>query len=328
MKYTAPRDMKKILIIKNDKIGDMVLSAGIFRELRNNFPKAKITVIASQSNKSIIEKNRNIDKILVLGYPPKSYEELLNYFKLSKELKKEKFDLGIDLRGSIINIFFLLNLARVKYKIGFYNRYFSKFFLDYAYKKDRENKHVTFQRIDLINNALNLNSKNYWPEIATDKADKKKAGELIEKNKLKKFICIVPDASLEVKQWPLERFDEIIKYLRAHYNKYKIVLIGADKEKVEWLYKRNPTIIAPDELLNLRVSYLLFKRSDLVIAHDGGPMHMAWTSKANLIALMPKHLNLNYYGPLGRNVKILSEEIKDIGTEKVKLCIDELLNKK
>ncbi len=327
MKKLYKKDILKILIIKNDKIGDMVLSAGIFRELRKNFPKARITVIASKSNKSIVEKNKNIDEVKTLNYPPKNYLDYKAYFNLGKSLRNENFDLGIDLRGSIINIFFLLILARVKYKIGFYNRYFSKFFLDYAYKKDRTNKHVTFQRIDLINKALNLKSKNYWPEIATDKEDKNKLENFIWTYKLDKFVCIVPDASLEVKQWPLVKFDEIIKYIKSNYPRYKIVVIGADEKKVSWLYKRNPDIIVPNELLDLRVSYLLFKQSNLTIAPDGGPMHLAWASKAKLIALMPKYLNLNYYGPLGKNVKIFSEEIEDIKADSVKLSIDSFLKR-
>ena len=151
--------------------------------------------------------------------------------------------------------------------------------------------------------------------------------EFIKKNKLSRFVCIIPDASLESKQWPLENFDETIKYLKTYYSKYKIVLLGVDKNKIEWLRKRNPDIIIPPELLNLRVSYLLFKESNLIIAHDGGPMHMAWASGASVIALMPKHLNLNYYGPLGKNVRIISEEIKNIKTDKVKEFIDSLLSK-
>ena len=318
---------KKILVIKNDKIGDMVLSANIFRALRKNFPRAEITAIVSNANKSIIEQNKNIDKYFVLDYPPKGFKGIFNYFKFSRELKKENYDVGIDLRGSIFNIFFLLRLAGVKYEIGFYNRKLSKIFLDYGYEKDRDNKHVTFQRIDLINKALKLKSKDYWPEIAVGKEDEEIAEEFIRQNRLKKYVCIVPDASLESKQWPLERFDAIIKHIQKKYSKYKIVLLGANKEKISWLVERNKGLVIPAELLNLRINYLLFKKSTLVIAHDGGPMHLAWVAKANLIALMPKHLSLNYYGPLGENSIVISDNIKKIRVDRVQSYVDLFLGK-
>ena len=317
--------IKKILIIRNDKIGDLVTSTPVFRELRKNFPIAKIIFISSKSAKQIVEKNKNIDEILIADYPPTNYKNFISYVNLIKILKKEDIDVGIDLRGSIFNILFLY-LLKVKYKVGYYNRYFSKFFLDYAYKKDRKNTHATFQRVDLINKALGLNSRNYKLEIATDKEDEKKAAELIKSFKLKKFICIVPDASLKYKQWPLERFDKMIKYIIENYPGYQIILVGADKEKMNWLKKRNQKIIVPEELLDLRVSYLLFKKSSLVIAHDGGPMHLAEAANSKLIAFIPRHLAPAYYWPQGKNCKILSKDVKNISVKEVEKTIEQFLS--
>ncbi len=319
--------IKKILIIRNDKIGDLVTSTGVFRELKKAFPESEINAIVSKAGEQIILKNKNIDKILVADYPPNNYKNFISYVNLIKILKKENIDVGIDLRGSIFNIIFLY-LIKAKYKVGYYNHYFSKFFLDYSYKKDRKNTHAVFQRIDLINKSLNLNSKNYALDIAVDKEDEKKANELIKDFKLKKFVCIVPDASLEYKQWPLERFDKIIKYLHRNYLKYKVVLIGYDKDKMNWLKKINPEIIVPEELLDLRVSYLLFKKSHLVITHDGGPMHIAGAANCNMIAFIPKHLAIPYYKPLSKNSRIINKDTKNISVEEVEEVIERFLSQR
>lgn len=316
-----PKNARKILVIKNDKIGDMILSTCVFRELKKNYPYASITVVASNSNKSIIEKNKNIDKIIIRDYPPKKLTDFIGYFKLGRELKKEKFDIGIDLRGSIINIFFLLGIARIKYRIGFYNRYFSKFFLDYAYKKDRKNKHVCFQRIDLLNKALGINAKDYWPEIAYDKKDEEAVERFLKRRKLKDFFCIVPDASSEEKQWPLEKWDELIKELGRRYQRCKIVLAGVDDGKNKYLLRKNKNLILPerDLLYNLRAMYLLFKKSSLVIAHDGGMMHLAWAGKSKIVALMADYLQINYLKPLGKNSRFIEGKLE-------KLRVDEVMN--
>ncbi len=321
------KDIKKILIIRNDKIGDLVTSTPVFRELREYFPKTEIIFVSSKSARQIVEKNKNINRILIADYPPTNYRNLLSYLKIVKILKKEKIDIGIDLRGSIFNII-LLYLLKVKYKVGYYNRYFSKFLLDYAYEKDRVNTHACFQRVDLINKALGLNSRNYKLDIAVDKEDRYKAIVLINKFKLKKFICIVPDASLKYKQWSLERFNKIIKYIVKNYPKYQIILVGADRKKMNWLKKRNLKIIVPEELLDLRVSYLLFKKSSLVIAHDGGPMHLAEAANSNLIAFIPKHLAPAYYWPQGKNFKIISKDVKNISVEDVREAIDGFLSQR
>src|SRR3989344_7557201 len=105
------KEISSILIIKNDKIGDMVLSTSVFRELKKSFSNAEITVISFQSNAPLIKKNPHINKIIIQDYPPKGISGIINYYKLSKKLKKQKFDLGIDLRGSFFNILFFLALA-------------------------------------------------------------------------------------------------------------------------------------------------------------------------------------------------------------------------
>ena len=56
---------KKILVIRNDHIGDLILSSCVFRELRIAFPKERICVVASNSNNAIIEKNEQIDEIFI-----------------------------------------------------------------------------------------------------------------------------------------------------------------------------------------------------------------------------------------------------------------------
>ena len=326
MKNKKPAKIRKILIIRNDKIGDLITCTGVFRELKKCFPESEITAIVSKSGEQIILKNKNIDRIFVADYPPTKYKNFINYAGILKKLKNEKFDIGIDLRGSIFNII-LMNLLSIKYKVGYYNRYLSKFLLDYASKKDRINEHANIQRIELLNKSLGLNSKNYELEIATNKEDEKNLSRFIRENKLKKFICIVPDASLEYKQWPLERFDKIIKYINKNYPDYKIILTGADFNKMRFLYERNKNIIMPKEIIDLRVSYLLFKKSALVIAHDGGLTHLGGVADAKMIVFFPEHLALEYYRPLTKNASIISKNIRNINVNEVEKEIDRFLNR-
>lgn len=183
-----------------------------------------------------------------------------------------------------------------------------------------------------MNKSLNTNSKNYWPEIAVDEEDIKIADNITKKYRLKKFISIVPDASLPDKQWPIQNWDEIIRYLKDSYKNYGILILGINKKKIDFLIKRNPHIINPAQLLPLRVIYLIFKRSSLVITQDGGPMHLAWAGKSSLITLISgykyrsKKLNkFNYIRPLNKNSMVLYNNMDKIKIEEVKSAIDKML---
>jgi len=317
------KKIRKIIVIRNDKIGDLVISSGIFRELKKEIPKSKITLITSKVCKPLVEKNKNIDEIIVLDYPPKKFVDFWRYFKLSNELRKKGFDLGIETRGSFITAFFFLWLARVKYRIGFYNNNLAKLFLHYPQKKQRS-KPAAWNRIDLINKGLGLTSKNYWPDIAVDSLDKKNVDDIIRKNKLNKFICLLPFAAFEKKQLNKDKWEEITQYLLKNYKDHKIIILGTKIKKIDEFVRKNPGVIKLVPL-NLRELYLLFQKSRLVIAHDGGPMHLAWAGNSNLIGIVADYINADFI-PLGENSKMIKTDLKELGFESIKKEIDYFLN--
>lgn len=318
-------DINKILIIRNDKIGDLVLSTPIISLAKKTFPSAQIDIVVSKENKQLIEENKKINKIYVLNYCPRSLKDFFEYFLLSRKIKREKYDLGIAARGSFFNIFFLLFLGRVKYKIGFYTNKISKIFLNCAYFKDFKG-HATHNIVKMINKGLETNFKYLWPEIDTSEKDKETINEFIKKNNMKRFISIVIDASDETKQWPLENFDQLIKCLHKKYPKYKIILLGTDDKKMNFLLKRNSCCLS---LLkkNLRHIFLLFKKSSLVIAPDGGTMHLAWAAKTNLIALISPSVILEDTKPLGEKSKFIYQDLKKIEFRELKKLADDVLKK-
>lgn len=59
------KEIKTILLLRHDGVGDMVFSTPLFKALKKNFPDARLTVLASQRNYEIIENNPNVDEILI-----------------------------------------------------------------------------------------------------------------------------------------------------------------------------------------------------------------------------------------------------------------------
>ncbi|MBU0761302.1 MAG: hypothetical protein KJ600_05655 [Nanoarchaeota archaeon] len=321
----------KIILIRNDCIGDMVISSGVFREIKKKHPDSKITVLCSSINKELIEKNKNVDGIIVCNpfWREKTIASFNNYFKIIKRIKKEKFDIGIDLRSSYMTLFFFLYLGRIKKRVAYYDHPFNKskrFLTDALPYKNNITIHASINDLNLVNFALNMDNKDNWPDIVTDKEDVNNLKAFVnqDSNMLKPFICIVPDASSERKQWSLNKFNNIIKYIRGGYPEYDIFLVGSNAKKINYLWKRNRGAI---RCINqsLRMVYLLFKRSNLIIAPDGGPMHLAWAAKTKLIALIPKYLSLEHMGPLNKNSHVIYSEISEIKTDEIKKLIDNIL---
>ena len=51
------RQSKSVLILKYDRIGDMIVSTPIFRKLKTEYPDISISVLASKENRDVIKHN-------------------------------------------------------------------------------------------------------------------------------------------------------------------------------------------------------------------------------------------------------------------------------
>ena len=213
----------KVLFIRNDNIGDMVQSTQAFRELKKVFPNVKISVLATKINKSIIEKDDNIDNIIEIDlFWRRGFKGFLDYLKVLRKIRKEKFDVGIDMRKSKLNIFFFLFIPKIKNRISYYNVNGGKAFLTHPIIYPSKIRDIQ-EDIGIINKAFNLNITNYWPHIITDKEDENNIKEFLETNKLKKYIVISPGATAESKKWSEEKFDELIKRFHKKYLNFQKV---------------------------------------------------------------------------------------------------------
>lgn len=80
------REVKKILVVRNDKIGDFVLALPAIKTIKLAFPNAEITALVPNYTKEIAESFRWIDKVII---DPKDKE---NKAELAETLKAENFD--------------------------------------------------------------------------------------------------------------------------------------------------------------------------------------------------------------------------------------------
>lgn len=57
--------VKTILILRNDKIGDMIISTPLFRELKKRHPGVAIDVVASSGNADIVRDNPHVRDVII-----------------------------------------------------------------------------------------------------------------------------------------------------------------------------------------------------------------------------------------------------------------------
>jgi len=88
---------KKILFLRYDRIGDMIITTPVFREFRRAYPNSEIYVLASKTNSEIIKFNPYIDQIFI-NHKHSFISDLPALFKL----RKLRIDIAIEFDHSVV----------------------------------------------------------------------------------------------------------------------------------------------------------------------------------------------------------------------------------
>jgi len=121
-------DNKKILLVRNDNIGDLICTTPAIEALRKKYPKAQIDIVVNSYNYSAIRNNPFINCIYCYTKPKhkKSIQDKikagLGKLKILWQVKKEGYDSVIVFRSDYSKSAELFcNITNASYKIGVKN---------------------------------------------------------------------------------------------------------------------------------------------------------------------------------------------------------------
>ena len=142
---------KKILILRFDRIGDMIVTTPIFRALKQRNPFVQIGVFTSPSNAEIIRNNPNVDDIYILHR---------HWWALSREIlraRKAQYDVVLNFifnRTSSAGI--LANLVAPRgFKIGQGPEKY-RFYFNRLLRLERSELHMAEVLADYVEQAFGL----------------------------------------------------------------------------------------------------------------------------------------------------------------------------
>jgi heptosyltransferase-2 len=256
----------------------------------------RLLIIDRERAASVFEGLPFVRRLFV--FSKKSYFNIRQIRKITKILKKEKYEHGLLLPNSFSSGF-VFRLSRIENIYG-YSLDGRGFMLSYRFRPhtDYKNQHHVFYYLYLINQMLNKSSLDYadvnpekyplvWKILEEETKEAKRIlGDLgIDCHRL---IGICPGASYgPAKRWPKERFLKLAEILIKEY-KYQIILLGGLEDRDIALYIENN---APKGIFNftgktsLRISAAIMKLSQMIIANDSGPMHLAAAVNTPLVAI-------------------------------------------
>lgn len=264
------------------------MATPVLADLRQRFPKARITAMAASSICGVLEKDPHIDELFSFT-KPNGLERRAQQRKIIDKIRQGHYDLGILLTNSFSSALWFWR-GRVKRRIG-YTGHFRRFFLNPAipYPKSIGRQHLVMTYKMLLQ-PLNIPLSSTRPHIFLTEEEKNKAQERLHKlgAKNKIIIGINPGAAYgSAKCWLPDRFQKLTQMLLED-SRISIVYFGdkAGTPLVDSICNQ-----LPDQVINLagqttlRELIALIGACDIFLTNDSGPMHIASALNIPLLAL-------------------------------------------
>lgn len=278
------KPISKILVIQTAKIGDLICSTPVFREVKKKYSHARLSVMINPLNRQLLEYNPNVDEIISLenGF----YKGLMGKMLLIKLIYNGRYDIAITLNPNVpfvIAMFWSLIPVRISilpdFK-GFTYKIASKF-CTYLERHIR-GRLVAETYLEMLK-FIGIDSK----DVAKDVFKSPDADEKIERvlaSSLKPqapslFIGIAITSGNRLKEWGAENMAFLSDRLIAELG-VKIALIGSEKDidisdKILKNMHHRDAVIDVVGKFSLSVLPALIERLSLLIGVDTGIIYMA-----------------------------------------------------
>ncbi len=260
--------VKKILIIRTDRVGDLILSIPALRVLRNKFGQAEITMLLNRGTRDLAKVIPWIDKIMVYR----------NLIQTTRMLKQEGFDLAIDLIMDYqLKSALLAILSGAPHRLGFDIEGRGGFF-NIRVKPDRKEKHMIEHTLDVVR-AIGVDTTDKNPEIAVSDDKKRYIEEFLNQQNVfgsDLLVGIHPGGYYPSQRWLPDRFAQLADDIIVRYGAGIILIEGPGEEKsvrkVASLMSRKAIGVVGISLSKLPA---LIARCNLIVCNNSGPLHIA-----------------------------------------------------
>jgi lipopolysaccharide heptosyltransferase II len=293
---------RRILVIRLDLIGDLVLSLTVVRALKRTYPDAEIDLLAVPASGAIAWHDPDLHE--VIGYDPNIWRRPQALLRgknwrearaLLKRLRARRYDLAVSVFGPWAGT--LAVLSGAPRRVGFGRESYFGFMTDNVpgrHWKPGDRKHEVDYCLQLAQKAgAAVTPEDRVPRLFVEPEARQAVERLLSEAGVQEdenrplIACHVSSNNGQSKRWPLPYWATLLDRLIREQHA-RVVLTGApiDLPLIEEVTKRmqeRPINLAGKTSLPQLAA--LLQRADLMISGDSGPMHIAAAVGTPLIAI-------------------------------------------
>jgi lipopolysaccharide heptosyltransferase II len=276
-----------ILVVRPDKIGDVVLSTPVFEALKQYYPHARITVMVRQALVPVLQGLPSVDEVIVFD-PDRRHAGLRGLGRLVSDIHSRKFRVAIMLQSNR-RIAAAVFWAGIRRRIGPLSKLHSFLFYNHGVRQRRSNveMHEADYNLQLLRRlGIRLPTRTIPTRVVLSDSARKDAESWLATADCKKpFVAVHPGMAGSALNWPEERYVDLIAALAESGR--QVLVTGGPEDKA--LLRRirvalesrqakmrvRPLFYGDVEMRGLDFLVALYSHASVVVAPSTGPLHLA-----------------------------------------------------
>ena len=302
-------------------MGDVLMNLPAIGLLRQNFPKAWITLLADRSVAGLFSGHADLDEVMEVDALALSKDARARR-DLKRRVRQARYDLAVVSNpGKFFH--FLCFACRIPLRVGWRRKW--PFLLNRSLpdKKDEGLVHEIDSNLSLVRLVCPKTSWDGRVRLTVDETASREVKQLLDDSGVfGKIVVLHASSSRPEKKWPSANYAELCRRLRSNKD-LSTVLIGTEGEKAEAdqiIRSSGGAALNLCGKLSLKqlVAFFNEARVRALISSDSGPVHVAWMCGKPVVAFYAADVpgsNPTRWGPRDGRSQVLFKPIRDIRVE-------------
>ena len=269
--------LRRVLLVRaNFRMGNLLLITPALAALRQALPEARLDVLCIDAYAALLDNNPDIDR--VIGFNRRTLLRPHRLLALVRALRRERYDLVVECaRGASVLGAFIVGVSGGKYRAGAAGSRYQRFFNVHLERSAADAKH----KVDVLQAflaGLGILPVTLDLKVVLTDAERARAAAAWEAwglGSTSSTVGVILGARGR-KQWPRDRFLELVEGLRTGGDLAVVLFAGPeDQVALRALAAHLPQKVVVAPPLAVRDFAALLARCTLVVTGDTGPMHLA-----------------------------------------------------
>ncbi len=274
-----PSAIRRILLVRTDKIGDAVLSTPVFEALRQRFPQAEIDVLLGRRNRAVAPLLPFVSQVFVLT------QRVPDMIHLAWTLRRRRYDVAINLISVDSTTPALATaLSGADLKIGFENLGAPVY--DIVIPRPDRPEHYARRNLSLLEPlGIDRPTNVCTPlSVAIPASAIDAVRSILSEKTTSPRIIINLSGSLREKCWGVENFARLGRALREHGLDVTVVAAPQDEDLLQAVAEAGHVRTLPPRT-SLAEFVAMLSSADLIVTPDTSVVHLASALRKPVVAL-------------------------------------------